>query len=237
LRQAYERDGFTCQDCKSVPAYSRYITPLEIGGENVLSNVITRCYECIKLAHNKWMQNPDYRQAIEKRERKEWEEHQETVRRKYQQNPMLLYIDRIRGIKPSYEKTFEENEEDEVRARKLILEPERMMSPAALKKAVATATTATEKKRLKNKEKLMREEKKQYELDQKYLRNVSPQKLFYEMIASVGCKCCAGGCGCGPGVRDNPPKFCKTCILISEVREYMLRKFRDAASGGRSSLE
>jgi hypothetical protein len=43
-----------------------------------------------------------------KKERREWKEHQEKVRREHQQNPILYYCDKIRGIVPEYEISFKD---------------------------------------------------------------------------------------------------------------------------------
>lgn len=64
-----------------------------------------------------------------KEERREWREHQEEVRRKYQQNPFLYYAAKIRGTVPDYEISFEEHMKDvtesmKARSEAAINEPE-----------------------------------------------------------------------------------------------------------------
>lgn len=49
---------------------------------------------------------------------KEWKERQEKAKRIHQQNPILYYCDKIHGIRPDYEVSFEEAMEGYVKKTK-----------------------------------------------------------------------------------------------------------------------
>jgi 5-methylcytosine-specific restriction endonuclease McrA len=64
-RKCFERDNFTCRKCKFLDktGYSleaHHIIPLCAGGEDVLGNLITLCFDCHKFAPNKKEEFEEY---------------------------------------------------------------------------------------------------------------------------------------------------------------------------------
>ena len=194
-----------------------------------LNEITTNCNECnqqINIDRNRERLCPDCK---DKKERQEYQEYQEETKR--EEDPIERYSNKILGIFPVYEISYEESkkiEEENSQYRNKIanefLESEAELKTQNKPEGITKTQWAKEKR---NKRRLLKAQAQEYRSDSKLRFEGSPSYLIGKRIDKIPCDCTA------PNMRHG--KFCKTCILLRKVNDYMLDLFK-GISEGRSTV-
>ena len=223
-----------------------------VPGNDVFSRIIEGAKHYPELGTG----NPHIQTGDMIRERREWKEHQEEVRREYQQNPILYYCCKIRGIVPEYEISFEDEykaQTEHIEARheatEKFLEKEfekyDIKPMNKLKKIVYDAEVWTHEKRERKITRLTKppegmtktqwqkelRKKRRLRREEEKERELDRDFVFHNSPQRMFEKMIGNvECEC-EAEKMRAGEFCNTCVLISRVRQYMLDLFKDVAEG------
>jgi hypothetical protein len=175
--------------------------------------------------------NPDWykseSQSAEERrqELEDWNAKSEEYKSK--ETPMERYCNKILRIVPEYYMTFEEHkkvtEDNYDRRMKACDELDEEYE------FLYTKPDGMSDREWKEKKKLIRQERKQMEADEKLENNITSYWLLSKSL-----NVCFYKCNCtGEGLRNGI--ICVVCKLLARVNDYMVNLFKDAAEG-RSSV-
>jgi hypothetical protein len=161
------------------------------------------------------------RACKDKKERQEYQEYQEETKR--DEDPIERYSNKILGIIPEYELSYEEQKKIEVenweirsKAGHELLERE---SEVTRDKPEGMTKKQWDKER-RRKKRLLREEDKEARANSELSYHGTPNHLIEKRIRKIPCECEAEKMRHGI--------ICKTCRLLVKVNDYMLSLFKDA---------
>lgn len=175
------------------------------------------------------------KECKEKAEREDWKDYQD--KEKKEEDVIVQYSNKILGIKPDYNRSYDENEEYNERVRKLI-DSKKIKSESEIRQENHDAAfdrmlirhmpkPGMTDKEWRNAKRLAKEEERQIYSDSHLRIRGNASWLLNERIDKIPCDCAAEEMRQG--------KFCKTCKLLARVNDYMLSLFKDA-SEGRSTI-
>lgn len=160
----------------------------------------------------------------DKNERQEWKENQEEVRK--EEDPIEQYSNKILGIIPDYEISYEEQKkiEQENWEYRSKLGHEMLEREAEVTRDKPEGMTKKEwDKERRKKKRLLREEEKEGKANFELRYRGTPNHLIEKRIKKIPCDCTAE--------KMRQGIFCETCRLLVRVNEYMLDLFKDASEG------
>jgi hypothetical protein len=194
-------NGIESGRCKGLVLYSRYTWICEEG-------------DCIK------KYNEAKEQQRRDRDKETLEDYNESIKDEEEEEkrkPIVGYVRQIRGIRLTKDIPFEEY--CEARSTHDRFFSDFMKEALSLKPDDMTDEEWKIKERRRHKKDI--ERMKQNKVDQKLRRTVAPKFILEGIIDEIGCMCTA------EELRQN--KFCNSCILFANVKEYLLRLFKGKA--------
>jgi hypothetical protein len=186
-----------------------------------LDEIVANCRDCNEQIMINQHSHRLCRACKDKKERQEYQEYQEETKR--DEDPIERYSNKILGIIPEYESSYEEQKKIEVenweirsKAGHELLERE---SEVTRDKPEGMTKKQWDKER-RRKKRLLREEDKEARANSELSYHGTPNHLIEKRIRKIPCECEAEKMRHGI--------ICKTCRLLVKVNDYMLSLFKDA---------